>query len=116
MERVRILILPSPAGARGSAVILTFHRLASGGATKRYDVDLVRSKDYFPDKLLSDSALRADRDRRSTDGKERGSRQPESWRSSSPKVRATPSSSHHIFAVTLLCLCERVSPDSSMHA
>jgi hypothetical protein len=46
-----------------SPVVLTFSRDGMGPGAKRYSVDLFRSKDFFPDKLLTDSALRSDKDK-----------------------------------------------------
>lgn len=46
-----------------SPVVLTFSRDSMGSGAKRYSVDLFRSKDFFPDKLLTDSALRSDKDK-----------------------------------------------------
>jgi len=46
-----------------SPVVLTFSRDSMGSGAKRYSVDLFRNKDFFPDKLLTDSALRSDKDK-----------------------------------------------------
>lgn len=46
-----------------SPVVLTLCRESMGSGTKRYTVDLFRSRDFFPDKLLTDSALRSDKDK-----------------------------------------------------